>query len=350
MNTPWKQALLDDLLQQQVIQQDGYALLHREEGAPWYVMLLSAIAAWFAAMLLLGAWVMMTDASPLPSTFAGAILLLSAIWLLRSSGAFAVQLGLALSLYGQAMLVFSIIELELHTGADGRIPALVALVLSCGMLMARAGSAHRFFCALIAMVSLAVLVGNNPLLALYGVALAALAVCLWLGRARWAAISRVAVLRAVTGAATLMALALGIVGQPYAHAALWFGSVAVDAAHLRWLYPTGAAVLLLATLMWLMRGVQQSIRLGALAGVLIFIALCVQTPGLLIGAALWLAVFHACDRLWCALVGVGVALYLGDLYYSLHITLLAKSMLLATSGLMLLVLRRMVIAPLRRAS
>ncbi|MEJ6656041.1 MAG: DUF4401 domain-containing protein [Pseudomonas sp.] len=348
MNTPWKQALLNELLQQQVIQSDGYAALQLEEGAPWYVMLLSAIAAWFAAMMLLGAWITMTDASPLPSLFAGAILLLSAIRLLRGSGAFVVQLGLALSLLGQAMLVFVIIELDLHTGANERIPALLALVLSGGMLMARAGSAHRFFCALIAMVSLAVLVGNNPLLAVYGVLLAALAVCLWLGRARWAATRRAAVLRAVSGAATLLALALGVFGQPYAHAASWFGSVAADAVHLRWLYPAGAAVLLLATLVWLMRGVQQSIRLGALAGILILIALCVQTPGLLIGAALWLAVFHACDRLWCVLVGAGVALYLGDLYYSLHITLLAKSMLLAASGLLLLVLRRVVIVPLRR--
>lgn len=348
MNTPWKQALLDDLLQQQVIQPDGHAQLQLEEGPPWYVMLLSAIAAWFAAMMLLGAWMTITGASPLPSIFAGAILLLSAIWMLRASGAFMVQLGLALSLLGQAVLVSVIIELDLYTGGHERVPALLALVLSCGMLMVRAGAAHRLFCALIAMVSLAILVGNNPLLAVYGVALAALAVWLWLGRARWAASNRAAALRAVSGAATLLALALGVFGQPYAHAASWFGSAAADAAHLRWLYPVGAAVLLVATLVWLTRGAQQRVRLGTLAAVLVLIALCVQTPGLLIGAALWLAVFQACDRLWCALVGAGVALYLGDLYYSLHITLLAKSMLLAASGLMLLVLRRVVIVPMRR--
>ncbi|SDS50779.1 protein of unknown function [Halopseudomonas litoralis] len=350
MSVPWKQVLLDELVQRQVLQPDAQARLQFEEDAPWYVMILSAIAAWFAAMMLLGAWTIMTDASPLPSMLAAAILLLSAIWLLRGSGAFVMQLGLALSLLGQAMLVFAIIELGPHTGANERSAAVAALLLSCGMLMAIAGAAHRFFCALIALVSLAVLVGNNPLLSLYGVALAAVAVCLWLARACWAASRRAALIRAVAGASTLVALVLGVIGQPYAHVASWLSTVATDAGRLVWLYPAGAAIVLLATLVRLLRDVQLAVRVAALAGALVLIALCIQAPGLLIGAALWLAVFHACDRLWCVLVGMGVVLYLGDLYYSLHITLLAKSVLLAASGLLLLVLRAAVIAPLRRAS
>lgn len=345
-----KQVLLDELLQHQLLQPDEYAQLQLREREPWYVTALAAMAAWFAAMLLLGAWLAATDASPLPSLAAAAILLLSAVWLLRSAGAFVMQLGLALSLLSQAMLVFAIIELGSSSGMHERIPALIALMLSCGMLVVRAGSAHRFFCALIATVSLAVLVGRNPLLSLYGIALAALAVCLWLARARWAVTRWAAVLRAIAGAATFLALVLGVVGQPDAHAMWWLSSTAVDAGQLAWLYPAGAAVLLLVTLLWLLRGVQVSVRLAALIGVLILIALCSQTPGLLIGAVLWLAVFYACERLWCVLVGVGVAFYLGDLYYSLHITLLAKSVLLAASGLLLLVLRRVVIVPMRRAS
>lgn len=93
MSVPWKQVLLDELVQRQVLQPDAQARLQFEEDAPWYVMILSAIAAWFAAMMLLGAWTIMTDASPLPSMLAAAILLLSAIWLLRGSGAFVMQLG-----------------------------------------------------------------------------------------------------------------------------------------------------------------------------------------------------------------------------------------------------------------
>jgi len=88
-----------------------------------------------------------------------------------------------------------------------------------------------------------------------------------------------------------------------------------------------------------LRGQSGSLRLGVALLVLILIALGVQAPGLLIATALWLAVFHACERFWSLLVGVGARLYLFDLYYSLHISLLHKSLLLVICGAALLVLR-----------
>src|SRR5690606_41590898 len=67
------------------------------------------------------------------------------------------------------------------------------------------------------------------------------------------------------------------------------------------------------------------------------------SPGLMVTGALWLALFRACARLWCALVGLVVTLYLGDLYYSLHLSLLHKSMVLMLSGVVLLLLRWLVL-------
>lgn len=350
MNRTWQQVLLKELQQRQVVEQSEGARLRAEQAAPWYMTALSGLAAWFAALILLAAWAMSLGREPLPHLFGGGLLLLGSIGLLRGAGAFVTQLGLAFSMLGQALLVFFIAELELQSTTSLRLPALVALLVATGMLLVRAGIAHRFLCALVAMLGLVLLIDSHYLLSIHAVVLAALAVWLWLRRARWASLSRAAVIRAVAGAATLVALALGVIGQPSMGGLRWFLAPEMgDVGWTTWLYPVGAALLLLATLAWLTRDAQPAIRLGCLAGALILAVLGSPAPGLLIAAALWLAVFHACDRLWCGLVGVGVAFYLGDLYYSLHITLLVKSILLAASGLLLLALRQWVLMPLRRA-
>ncbi|WP_285259449.1 DUF4401 domain-containing protein [Halopseudomonas bauzanensis] len=350
MNRTWQQAMLDELQQRGILAQDERARLQATQAAPWYMTALSGFAAWFAALMLLAAWMMSLGGEPLPHLIGGGILLLAAIGLLRGSGAFVKQLGLAFSMLGQALLVFFIAELEPPSLASLQLPALLALVVAIGMLLVRAGSAHRFLCALVAMLGLVLLVESHFLLSIHAIVLAALAVWLWLRRARWAGSPQAPLMRAAAGAATLMALVLGIVGQPSMGGLRWFLAPEPDAGGwITWLYPLGAALVLLATLTCLTRGVQGPVRLACLGGALILAVLGSPAPGLLIAAALWLAVFQACDRLWCVLVGVGVAFYLGDLYYSLHITLLVKSTLLAASGLVLLLLRQLVLMPLRRA-
>src|SRR5690606_39511346 len=99
-----------------------------------------------------------------------------------------------------------------------------------------------------------------------------------------------------------------------------------------WLYPLGAATLLLGVALWLVRG-QSLVRVAAVGiACLVVGALGWAAPGLLVAGALWLALFAACERLWCVLAGLAATLYLGDLYYSLHISLLHKSVVLALIG------------------
>ncbi|WGK60449.1 DUF4401 domain-containing protein [Halopseudomonas sp. SMJS2] len=348
MNRSWQQALLDELQQRRILEQDEGMRLQAGQAAPWYMTALSGFAAWFAALMLLAAWVMSLGSGPLPNLFAGVLLLLTAIGLLRGSGAFVPQLGLAFSMLGQALLVF--FSAELQQTDFLRLPALVALLVAIGMLLVPAGSGHRFVCALAAMLGLVLLFDSYFLLSIQAVVLAALAVWLWLRRAHWAHLPQAGMIRAVAGAATLVAVASGIIGQPSMGGLRWILALEGDnAGWLAWLYPLGATLVLLATLVWLTSALQWPVRLGALAGALVLAALSSPAPGLLIAAALWLAVFHACDRLWSVLVGVGVAFYLSDLYYSLHITLLVKSILLVASGLLLLALRQWLVMPLRRA-
>lgn len=340
MNGTWKQALLEHLHQQRILDRAAMSLLARHERAPWYVGLLAGLAAWLAAVLLIGSTLIVLQGdSPAVAAVTGLLLLGSAILLLRRSGVFAGQLGLALSLAGQGMLVLAAARFGGLDIWHHRPPALAALVLAGGMLAVPATGGHRLMCALILLAAGAALIGFNAWLAGYGLLLAVAAVWIWLWRRRWAGSRRAALYRASAGAATVLALGLPIITQQH-----WLASFGAPidqrmAFMLSWLYPLGAGALLLGVVLYLVRQRKASLRIAAITWALLLGGLGLQAPGLLVAAALWLALFHACERIWAVLVGMGALLYLGNFYYSLHISLLHKSALLMISGLVLLGLR-----------
>lgn len=333
-----RQSLLDELRQQGVLDEPAAARLLQQASAPWYVSLLSALAAWLAALLLIGGTLFtLIDDSAAAAAVTGAIVLGLAVGLLRQAGVFISQLGLALSLVGQGLLILAASQWDITGLGAQRLPALTALVVAAGMLWVPANTLHRLVCALIAMGAVAVFIGLHGWLVTYGLLLAALAIWLWLRRSHWAGSRGAGIWRALAGAATLGALVLPLIGKQR-----WVDSALMglgDGALFKWIYSAGAGALLLATGQILLRGQQGGIRLAVAAAVLVLIALGANAPGLLMALALWLAVFHACERFWSVLVGAGATLYLADLYYSLHITLLEKSILLVVSGLVLLALR-----------
>lgn len=340
MSRTWKQELLAHLHQQRLIDQADALYLARHDRAPWFVVLLAGLAAWLAALLLIGgALAAFLGDSPAAAAVAGVLLLASAIWLLGRPGVFAGQLGLALSLAGQGMLVVAVGQLDLLQPWSHRPPALMAMVVAGGLLWVPAPGSHRLICALIALTAGAAVVGLNPLLAGYGLMLAVAAVWIWLQRRRWAGSGLASLCRALGGAVTLLALLMPIMAHRY-----WMDVAGLMDGErtgwlLRWLYPLGAGALLLGVVLYLTRRLQLSERLGAVIAVVASGALGLQAPGLLVAAALWLVLFHACERFWAVLAGVAGLLYLGDFYYSLHINLLHKSLLLVLSGVLLLALR-----------
>lgn len=338
MNSADRPSLVGELRQRGILDEAAIARLLQQQAAPWYVTLLAGLAAWLAALLLLGSTLItLIDDNALAAAVVGAVLLALAVWLLRQPGVFVRQLGLALSMVGQGLLVLAVDQWGLNSH-DERIPALLAAVVAGALLLVPTMALHRLVCALIMLGAIVILIGLNALLTLYGLLLAALAVWAWLRRSSWAVSPRAGLWRALAGALTLAGLLLPLLGTRR-----WLDSLATalgsSATLLNWLYPIGAGVLLLGTSLYLLRGRSAAVRLGAALLVLMLIALGVQAPGLLIAAALWLAVFHACERFWSLLVGLGASLYLFDLYYSLHITLLHKSILLVVCGAALLLLR-----------
>ena len=338
MSRPWKQALLDGLRQQRILDEQAALRLVQQQAAPKYVAYLSGMAAWLASSFMLVSLVFTFVIDSPPVTVIGGVLLLGgAIWLLRRPEMFARQMGLALSLMAQGMLGLAVLQLDSFDSHSVRPAAALAALVGAGMLLVPTVGMHQRACAMIVMAAAAVLVGANELLALYGVLLAALAAGIWVQRSRWAGSRRAGVWRALAEAATLVALILPLfAGQ---HWALGWPALFTSAAWLGWVHPLGAGLLLLGVSQYLLRGQPMKARIGTLGVVLLLTLAGSQAPGLLIAAALWLAVFHGADRFWCWQVGAGVAFYLGSFYYSLHITLLHKSLLLIASGVLLLALR-----------
>lgn len=333
----WQRQLSDSLQQRGLLTDVGCQRLATGPVTPWYMVMLVSLAAWFSALLMTGALlVLFNDMAPAELLVWSLLTLGLAVWLFRRSGEFVAQLALACSLIGQVLLVVAVMNWMDGAVYSWRLAALIWSLVAALMLLPQASAVHRLLCALLIMAGGVQLAASGGWLGWYSVALAALAVVLWLSRERWAGVRAAAIIRALASAATLGALVVGL----FVHTQVWgiFSSYSQLAWLSKW-YPAAAGALLLASSTWLLRDATLLLRCCAAAVVLGGAVLCAQTPGLLVGAALWLAVFNACERHWSVVVGIGTTAYLGVLYYSLHITLLNKSLLLMATGVALLLAR-----------
>ncbi|NMG30737.1 DUF4401 domain-containing protein [Aromatoleum evansii] len=343
--------LAERLREAGIIDEARLAALQATTRAPWWLALLLGFAAWIAATMIMSSFfvpLLAFGSGPVARGVGGLLLAAASAFLFRLRKPFTDQMALAFSLAGQSLFVSAFAErfFDLVEGAD--VLSLAALAASLAMAAIPATTLHRSACALIALFSLAWLIGAGTGLALFGIALAGAAVALWLARPAWAAHPKAPLVKAVAHALTLAALVLAPYG--HAHSALTALEEALTGYQTGFVLPVyriGAALVLLATTAWLCRDTP-SLRLPALAGALLFALAAHPAPGLLVAVAVLLAVFHASHRPWIAMTLVFATLYLGELYYSLQDTLLVKSIALIASGAVLLALRTLLRARARR--
>src|SRR5690606_6018594 len=113
MRESWKQALLENLRQRGIVDETGAAAEMQQSPAPWFVHRFAGLAAWLAAlMLILSSALALAHGGVFGAILIGAMLLGLAVWLLRQPGILLAQMGLALSLAGQGMLVYAVGELS----------------------------------------------------------------------------------------------------------------------------------------------------------------------------------------------------------------------------------------------
>lgn len=331
-----------------VLDAERAAALASRMPAPWWLAALQAVAAWFASLLIIGSFF-----APLYFLFEGAIgrvvagvvLLAAAIWLFGRKHLFTEQMGLAFSLAGQALVIAEIAGVVADPWAAGSLVSIAGMLLAAGMILPYSTPLHRTVCALLVWTHCGVLIGRGSALSVYAVALVALAVAMWLHRARWSTSRYAAQTKALLHAGTLSAL---VGAWVMSHEATRMALQSVGAVTAWWptLYAAGVSLVLLTAVGWLTRAAAPWVRVWCMLTAGLYCLAAWNAPGLMTSAAILLAVFQACHRPWIALALLAALLYLGEFYYSLHISLLAKSGTLAATGLLLLGLR----AVLRRAA
>ncbi len=313
-------------------------------GTPWFVRILTGFGAWVAALFLLIFLAMaVTAGGAIGAAFIG-LLLCGGATLLRHVGnnVFLTQLALATGLAGQLFAIGGMAEL---LGSE-KAAVTFTIVLEVALLLVYPDLVQRFLSALTASLALLLLLrlvsAPAVLVELTLVGLTVLAHLLFLhqGRlqhGRWGEL----VTPAAFGFITTLFFALLL--------RTWFHDVYDDLTHKTsaelppGVLTLGLAAVTLYTAWRILQELGLETRDAAgvtLLGALVLVALLtLQTPGIIAAIGVLALGFHRRNVVLLGLAVVFVLTFGVGYYYSLQLTLLAKSLALLGSGLVLLGLR-----------
>lgn len=303
--------------------------------SPWWLHMLLGIAAWIAAILIVGSFLgpllVLADNNPV-RTAAAVMLLAAAIWLTSRKQEFLQQMAVAIALAGQGLLVYVIYEVS---GQYDEVARYACAVISIFLLLSPLNTLHQRVSLGIALLCLISLVSSAPLLAVISNLLAITAALLWCSRVKWANFAQAKTIKSVLQVVTVAALALTLFGQSllWLDSSYWLNDK-LDMA--RALYSALGSVLFISTIFWLSRLATVPSRLALLTIAAVLCILLYPASGLLVSTALMLACFYGCSRNGYALCLLCMLLAMSQFYYSLQLNLLHKSAILALSGAALL--------------
>lgn len=303
-----------------------------EKQGPWYLRVLQAVGAWFAALFTLGflgaSGIIDDGADAIPF---GIIMIAGATGLSRVAANLFVEQGLtAVSVAGHFLLTFG-----LWDEVDAWAAALAAVLILPFTYHFFRGAVHRLFsCHNAAFVSYGAFMSEGyPNLNHLLVGLCLLGILLFhSGRfpapqwrpAAWSAVT--ILLYLLTSAASLSLFGDRIFDE--------------DDVYHHWIAPFLVAVLLPLLPLYLQRHAPAPARLPLYAGAVILGILAFLTSPA-IAASLWLFLIGHLrgDSILTWLGGIGTGISLSHYYYSLEVTLLTKSVSLIALGLGFLLLR-----------
>jgi len=322
---------------------EGECPARSETRAPWFVRVMLGIAGWMGACFLLG-FVALGFAFVIDSASAsfatGALVCAGAALLLRkrADSDFMSQFGFAVSLAGQALMVWGWAAWFDHSRTS---VALAATVQQAVLFVVIPGFLHRVWCAGSATGALVYALGPLGLAPYAPACVAAVFSWIWLTELKR---PELGTLRRAAGYGLALALALVVIGSEGRFVVLFggWGSVA-PGSHVGVLSAGLVGLVLLLTAVAL--HVREGVALGSgrgtgallAAGMLAFATL--WAPGLAPALLILVLGFANGNRM---LAGFGILVllaYLSYYYYDLQATLLEKSVLLAATGTLLLLVR-----------
>lgn len=314
----------------------------------WFVRVMQDVGGWIAALFLLGfvgIGLSFIIQSPGTAFFVGAIACAVAGGLLRSNSDndFTAQFGMALSLAGQGLVLFS---LSVGFHAKTSMVALCMGLFQAILFVAIPNYPHRVLMAWAVGCAATFALMDGHLLACAPGLLSVACAWAWLNEFRYAQYATM--LRAAGYGLTLAVMTAMVMVTSQDHSGILHTGYQPSGSE----FPvwTGAGVsglaLLWAVYQLLLRENVKPVsgagmRLLAATGILSLATL--KAPGLAPATLILLLGFSNGNRV---LFGLGVTSLLGYLsfyYYSLDITLLQKSELMATAGIVLLVARHLLL-------
>lgn len=338
-----RQALWTRLRDASLVQ--GEAPSVAESRSPWYVRLMLGVAGWIGALFLLGfvgvgfAFVMRSATT---AFFVGAAVCAGAAVLFRAvpKSDFVSQFGLAVSLAGQALTIFALVQWFGHSFTA----AALAIALQQALLFVLVPNfIHRVWTSWSGAYAAVYALGYAGLHA-YAPAAVTFAF-LWPWLAEFDHPRRGELLRAAG-----YGLALAAVQTAVMHGSLWAmwlaglgGRHALGGEALLWLGNLASGLVLVWAVLRLLRregvGLDEAHGRIALAGAGVLALISLQAPGVGPAAAILVVGFANGNRVLAGLGVIALLGYLSHYYYALHATLLEKSVLLAGAGLVLLAAR-----------
>lgn len=340
MTTRHTQQLWATLVQSDLVQGDPPPADHME--SPWYVKVLLAFSGWIAAIFFLCFLAMactaIIDNSAIAGLVGGAIVLIACILLRLAKNEFLEHLALAISLAGQALVIYWIFE---HSLITETMSWLGTLLFQAVLVALMPNFIHRVFSSVAMGIAFCMtMLLSGWAFAAGGTLMAGAAWC-WLNELRFP--KQMRLIQAVGFGLVLAVIVLHATELSEHRFLFHFSSLRVEQWGQPWMGELMKGAVMLSVVWEILQRYRQStaqpLALIALLATTVVCGLSLEVYGLTAGMTLILLGFSASHRL---LLGLGIAallLLLSSYYYLIDLTLLAKSGSLCATGLALLLLR-----------
>lgn len=304
----------------------------------WYINFLLGIMGWIGGVLIVGSFAVAIGGFLREKVvmLVFAVLFITAAWFCYrklNKSVFMTQFALAASMAGQFLFLFSILE-----NRNGREVALYLACLQIALVCVMPNFLHRFLSTCFAVIAIWFAASSRqdflpslaeaPVWLLVAVALGF--VLLAARESAWMAAGKRALAEPVMLA---LGVTLLVTGAPQI---AMLGKVAVAPSFL--LAGLFAAVLV-GWVFWQTRAQPVQFRLAAALAVALVAMACWRAPGVIAGVLVMLVAFSRGRRVLMCAAMLATTAYLCELYYQLGQTLAEKSLALALTGALLLLVR-----------
>ena len=315
--------------------QDALVENPTEEDTPWYLKTVLGISAWLSALLFIFVLIQLDLLTEETHYLIAGILLIciSLVLRLNVKSDFLIQLAFALSLAGQGSFTGGLYE----ASGNPQITWLVVAIMEVVLIIVYPDFIHRFMATVFASSSLVLLIYELewPLLIhVLAIVLTIMVIYLWLYESKFVARNQDGLFRPIGYGVAFSVLGLGVLSAIsnlevfsswWIYSMILMGGVLFTAYHI---------------LDTLDISVFKGFGLGLLIGIIALLTPLLQAPGIAASVLVLCLGYYRGNRILVGLCIISLTLFLSRFYYSLDFTLLTKSYMLMTSGIVFLVFRR----------